>query len=149
VGGVAATVFSGPVTRLARPGPVMLCASATWGAALALFGLTTSAWAGLGILALAGAADALAVLSRTTIVQTHTPDALLGRVTAAETIVGQTGPHLGNLRGGLLAGWTSGATALITGGLMCMAAVGYVGARTPQLRAVPDTDEGVISGPGS
>ncbi|MFF1306518.1 MFS transporter [Streptomyces sp. NPDC058307] len=141
-GGVAATVFSGPVTRLARPGPVMLCASATWGAALALFGLTTSAWAGLGMLALAGAADALAVLSRTTIVQTHTPDALLGRVTAAEAIVGRAGPHLGNLRGGLLAGWTSGVTALITGGLMCVAAVGYVGARTPELRAVPVADEG-------
>lgn len=137
VGGVAATVFSGPVTRLARPGPVMLCASATWGAALALFGMTTSAWAGLGMLVLAGAADALAVLSRTTIVQTHTPDALLGRVTAAETIVGQAGPHLGNLRGGLVAGWTSGVTALITGGLMCVAAVAWVGARTPQLRAVP------------
>ena len=90
----------------------MLCASATWGAALALFGLTTSAWAGLGILAVAGAADALSVLSRTTIVQTHTPDALLGRVTAAETIVGQAGPHLGNLRGGLVAGWSSGVTAL-------------------------------------
>jgi predicted MFS family arabinose efflux permease len=141
VGGVAATVFSGPVTRLARPGSVMLCASAAWGAALALFGLTTSAWAGLGILALAGAADALAVLSRTTIVQTRTPDALLGRVTAAETIVGQAGPHLGNLRGGLLAGWSSGVTALITGGLMCVAAVAYVGASTPQLRAVPATSE--------
>ncbi|WP_405672350.1 MFS transporter [Streptomyces canus] len=141
VGGVAATVFSGPVTRLARPGPVMLCASATWGAALALFGLATSAWAGLGFLALAGAADALAVLSRTTIVQTRTPDALLGRVTAAEMIVGQAGPHLGNLRGGLVAGWSSGVTALITGGLMCVAAVGYVGASTPELRAVPATGE--------
>ncbi|KQW15573.1 MFS transporter [Streptomyces sp. Root369] len=141
VGGVAATVFSGPVTRLARPGPVMLCASATWGAALALFGLTTSAWAGLGFLALAGAADALAVLSRTTIVQTRTPDALLGRVTAAEMIVGQAGPHLGNLRGGLVAGWSSGVTALIAGGLLCVAAVGYVGASTPELRAVPATDE--------
>ncbi|WP_328747644.1 MFS transporter [Streptomyces sp. NBC_00285] len=141
VGGVAATVFSGPVTRLARPGPVMLCAAATWGAALALFGLTTSAWAGLGMLAVAGAADSLSVLSRTTIVQTHTPDALLGRVTAAETIVGQAGPHLGNLRGGLVAGWSSGVTALITGGLMCVAAVTYVGASTPELRAVPATDE--------
>jgi MFS family permease len=142
VGGVTATVFSGPVTRLARPGPVMLCASAAWGAALALFGLTTSAWVGLGVLALAGAADALAVLSRTTIVQTRTPDALLGRVTAAETIVGQAGPHLGNLRGGLVAGWSSGVTALIAGGLMCVAAVGYVGASTPQLREVPATGEG-------
>ncbi|MFF7761559.1 MFS transporter [Streptomyces griseorubiginosus] len=150
VGGVAATVLSGRVTRLGRPGPVMLCASATWGASLAVFGLTTSAWAGLALLALAGAADSLAVLSRTTIVQTHTPDALLGRVTAAETMVGQAGPHLGNLRGGLVAGWSSGATALITGGLLCVAAVGYVGASTPELRALPPTpdpiDEGSLEG---
>ncbi|MFD7130473.1 MFS transporter [Streptomyces sp. NPDC059894] len=134
VGGVAATAFSGPVTRLARPGPVMLCASGTWGAALALFGVTTNAWAGLGTLVLAGAADAVAVLSRTTIVQTRTPDALLGRVTAAETIVGQAGPHLGNLRAGVVAGRTSGATALVTGGLLCLLAVAWVAATTPQLR---------------
>ncbi|MER5749806.1 MFS transporter [Streptomyces sp. NPDC002088] len=134
VGGVATTAFSGPVTRLARPGPVMLCASGTWGVSLALFGLATSAWAGLGMLVLAGAADALAVLSRTTIVQTRTPDALLGRVTAAETIVGQAGPHLGNLRAGVVAGWSSGATALITGGLLCLVAVTAVGATTPELR---------------
>ncbi|NEY35629.1 MFS transporter [Streptomyces sp. PRKS01-65] len=143
LGGVAATALSGPVTRLGRPGPVMLCASATWGAALALFGLTTSAWAGLGMLALAGAADAVAVLARTTIVQTRTPDALLGRVTAAELVVGQAGPHLGGLRGGLVAGWTSGATALVTGGVLCLLAVAYVGIATPELRdGRPDkTDE--------
>ncbi|MGC0327714.1 MFS family permease [Streptomyces sp. SAI-170] len=134
VGGVAATAFSGPLTRLARPGPVMLVASGTWGAALVLFGMTEAAWAAFATLALAGAADSVAVLSRTTIIQTHTPDALLGRVTAAELIVGQAGPHLGNLRGGLLAGWTSGATALITGGLMCLAAVATVAGTTPELR---------------
>ncbi|MEV7181676.1 MFS transporter [Kitasatospora sp. NPDC093679] len=134
VGGVATTALSGPVTRLARPGPVMLGAAGTWGAALAGFGLTTSAWAGLGFLVVAGAADALAVLSRTTIVQTCTPDALLGRVTAAETIVGQAGPQLGNLRAGAVAGWSSGATALVTGGLLCLAAVTAVGTSTPELR---------------
>ena len=134
VGGVTSTALSGPLTRLARPGPVMLCASAAWGVMLALFGLTTSAWAGLGMLAVAGAADAVAVLSRTTIVQTHTPDALLGRVTAAEMIVGQAGPQLGNLRAGVVAGWTSGATALVVGGALCVAAVSGVAASTPELR---------------
>ncbi|RKE16898.1 MFS transporter [Streptomyces sp. TLI_171] len=135
VGGVTATAFSGRLTRLAHPGPAMLAASALWGAALAAFGLTTSAWAGLALLVLAGAADALAVLCRSTIIQTRTPDALLGRVTAAETIVGQAGPQLGNLRAGLVAGWTSGLTALVTGGLLCVAAVAAVGVTTPQLRA--------------
>lgn len=134
VGGVTATALSGAVTRLGRPGLVMLCGAGTWGVALALLGLVRSPWAGLGLLVVAGAADALSVVSRTTIVQTRTPDALLGRVTAAEQIVGQAGPHLGNLRGGLLAGWTSGATALVMGGLMCVLAVAYVGAGTPELR---------------
>ncbi|MGV9451247.1 MFS transporter [Streptomyces sp. NPDC003635] len=134
VGGVTATALSGWVTRLARPGAVMLCGAAAWGGALALFGLTTNAWAGLGLLAVAGAADSVSVLSRTTIVQTRTPDALLGRVTAAEAIVGQAGPHLGNLRGGVVAGWTSGPTALVTGGLLCVLAVAYVATSTPELR---------------
>ena len=135
VGGITASVFSGTVTRLGRPGPVMLLGASTWGAALAAFGLMTNPWAGLGFLALAGAADACSVVSRSTIIQTHTPDALLGRVSAAEQIVGQAGPNLGNLRGGLVAGWTSGATALFTGGLLCVLAVAGVGAGTPELRA--------------
>ncbi|GAB2743047.1 MFS transporter [Streptomyces bullii] len=142
VGGVTASALSGTVTGLGRPGLVMLCGAGTWGAALALFGLMTDPWAGLGLLALAGAADSVSVLSRTTIVQTRTPDALLGRVTAAEQIVGQAGPHLGNLRGGVLAGWTSGATSLVTGGLLCLLAVVYVGTSTPELRdKAPAPDE--------
>ncbi|MER6075504.1 MFS transporter [Streptomyces sp. NPDC001817] len=134
VGGVTATALSGAVTRLGRPGPVMLGAAAVWGAALVLFGLTTSPWLGLALLAVAGAGDATSVVCRSTIVQTRTPDALLGRVTAAEQIVGQAGPSLGNVRGGLVAGWTSGAASLITGGLLCLLAVGAVAATTPELR---------------
>jgi MFS family permease len=134
VGGIAASALSGSVTRLGRPGPVMLCGAGTWGLALALFGLMSNPWAGLGLLVLAGAADTTSVISRSTIVQTRTPDTLLGRVTAAEQIVGQAGPNLGNLRGGLVAGWSSGATALVTGGLLCLLAVGFVGATTPELR---------------
>jgi MFS family permease len=134
IGGVLASALSGAVTHLGRPGLVMLFGAGVWGAALASFGVMSSPWVGLGLLVVAGGADALSVLSRTTIVQTRTPDALLGRVTAAEQIVGQAGPHLGNMRAGLAAGATSGATALVTGGLLCVVAVVYVGVSTPELR---------------
>ncbi|MER6004163.1 MFS transporter [Nonomuraea angiospora] len=134
VGGVVASVFSGTFTRLPRPGVVMLAGSATWGGALALFGVSTDPWAGLAFLVLAGAADTVSVVSRSTIVQLHTPNELLGRVSAAEQIVGQAGPDLGNMRGGLVADATSGAVALISGGLLCLAAVAAVGASTPDLR---------------
>jgi predicted MFS family arabinose efflux permease len=133
-GGVIASVFSGTFTRLPRPGLVMLGGSAAWGAALALFGAVPDPWLGLAFLVVAGAADTVAVVSRSTIVQLHTPDALLGRVVAAEQIVGQAGPDVGNMRGGLVAGATSGAAALVSGGVLCLAAVVLVGAATPGLR---------------
>jgi MFS family permease len=135
VGGVAASVFSGAFTRLRRPGLVMLCGSTAWGVSLALFGVAPDPWSGFAFLALAGAADTVAVVSRSTVVQLHTPNALLGRVAAAEQIVGRAGPDVGNLRGGLVAGLTSGTTALVSGGLLCVAAVALIARTTPALRS--------------
>ncbi|GAB3155519.1 MFS transporter [Amycolatopsis stemonae] len=134
VGGVAASVFSGTFTRLPRPGLVMLAGSVTWGGALALFGPAPDPWLGLGCLVLAGAADTVSVVSRGALVQLNTPDALLGRVAAAEQIVGQAGPDLGNVRAGLTASVTSGTAALVGGGVLCVVAVLLVGAATPGLR---------------
>lgn len=135
VGGVAASLFSGTFTRLPRPGLVMLGGSATWGAALTLFGMSPSPWAALAFLVIAGAADTVSVVSRSTVVQMHTPHELLGRVSAAEQIVGQAGPDIGNMRGGLVADVSSGATALVSGGLLCLGAVAVVGATTADLRS--------------
>lgn len=134
VGGVAASILSGTFTRLPRPGLVMLGGSVTWGAALTLFGMSPNPWAGLAFLVVAGAADTVSVVSRSTVVQTHTPSALLGRVSAAEQIVGQAGPDIGNMRAGLVADATSGAAALIGGGLLCLGAVAVVGATHADLR---------------
>ncbi|MFJ7150699.1 MFS transporter [Streptomyces sp. NPDC100445] len=134
VGGVAASLFSGTFTRSPRPGLVMLAGSATWGAALTLLGVAPGPCAALALLVLAGAADTVSVVSRGTVVQTHTPDALLGRVGAAEQIVGQAGPDLGNMRGGLVADATSGTAALVSGGLLCLGAVAVVGLTTADLR---------------
>lgn len=134
VGGVGASVLSGAFTRLPRPGLVMLAGSATWGVSLAAFGISSNRWLAFAFLALAGAADTLAVVSRSTIVQLNTPDALMGRVTAAEQIVGQACPELGNMRGGLVAGVTSGAVALVSGGLSCLLAVGLIAVANPGLR---------------
>jgi MFS family permease len=134
VGGVAASVLSGAFTRLPRPGLVMLAGSATWGVSLAAFGISPDRWLAFGFLALAGAADTLAVVSRSTIVQLNTPDALMGRVTAAEQIVGQACPELGNMRGGLVAGVTSGTVALVSGGLSCLLAIALIAVANPGLR---------------
>ena len=134
VGGVVASAFSGVFTRAARPGVVMLVGSLGWGVSLALFGLSTNPWVGLGFLVLAGVADTVSVVSRGALVQLHTPDSMLGRVAAAEQIVGQGGPDVGNMRAGLVAGATSGTFSLVSGGVLCVVAVALVGATTPRLR---------------
>jgi len=133
-GGVTASIFSGAFTRSTRPGAVMLVGSAVWGAAVALFGLALNPLLGLSFLVLAGAADTVSVVSRSTIVQLHTPDELRGRVAAAEQIVGHAGPDVGNMRGGLVADAMSGRAALLSGGLLCVAVVVLIGMRTPGLR---------------
>ncbi|MGW6276835.1 MFS transporter [Kribbella sp. NPDC055071] len=135
VGGVAASMLSGTFTRLPRHGVVMLVGSAGWGVALVLFAFSPVPWLALVFLAVAGAADTVSVVSRSTIVQLHTPSELLGRVSAAEQIVGQAGPDLGNLRGGLVAQFTSPVLALASGAVLCVAAVAAVAVTTPGLRA--------------
>jgi MFS family permease len=134
VGGVVASALSGTFTRRARQGVVMLVGATAWGIALAAFAIVTDPWAGLAWLVVAGAADTVSVVARSTIVQLHTPDAMMGRVTAAEQIVGRGGPELGNLRGGLVAAASTGTFALISGGVACVAAVTLIGATTPGLR---------------
>jgi MFS family permease len=134
VGGVLASAFSGSFTSAARPGRVMLASAALWGLALTAFGLVDSLLPTLLALAVAGAADTVSVVSRGTITQLATPDALRGRVSSLEGIVGVSGPDVGNVRAGLVAGWTSPELALSLGGLMCVAGVGWVAWRNVAVR---------------
>lgn len=135
VGGVLASVFSGTFTRYHRPGVAMIIGAAAWGISLAGFGWAADPWIGFGFLIVAGAADTMSVVCRGTVIQLETPDALRGRVGAVEQMVGVSGPDLGNLRGGIVAGLSSGATALVSGGLLCVIAVAAVGAGVPELRS--------------
>ena len=134
VGGVLALVLSGVFTRAARPGRVMLAAAATWGLAVTAFGLVDGLVPTMLALAVAGAADTISVVSRGTLTQLATPDAFRGRVSAAEGMVGAGGPDLGNVRAGLVAGLTSASVALVSGGALCLAAVGWVAVRNRSVR---------------
>ncbi len=133
-GGLLATGFSGRFSAARRPGAAMLAAATTWGLALTVFGLTSRLWLALTALAVAGVADSLAVLSRTTIVQLATPDAYRGRVGAIDHVVGLGGPELGNFRGGLVASLTSTGLALVSGGLLSVVGILAVSALFPALR---------------
>lgn len=124
IGGVLATVVSGPLGRVARPGLGMLQSVVVWGVALAGFGVARSLVLTMACLIVAGMADVVSVVLRSTIIQIATPDHYRGRVNAAEIMVGGNVPQLGTFRAGLVAQATSPAISATLGG--AMAAVGAV-----------------------
>ena len=134
VGGVAAGLLSGTITHAGRTGAIQLVAAGVWGAALIGFGLSGSWAAALLFLAIAGAADTVAVICRGATVQLATTDAYRGRVSSVEQIVGAAGPEIGNLRAGIVAGLTSAGFSVVSGGLLCVVGVVAVAATHPSLR---------------
>jgi len=44
------------------------------------------------------------------------------------------GPQLGELEAGLVAQWLGAVVSVVTGGLACVAATGWIAATTPPLR---------------
>jgi MFS family permease len=134
VGGTIAGMLSGTITHAGRAGIVQLGAAATWGAALIGFGLVASWWPALLCLAVAGAADTVAVISRGALVQLATDDRYRGRVSSVEQVVGVAGPELGNVRAGLLASLTSAGFAVVAGGVLCVVGVAVVAMTHSTLR---------------
>ena len=121
VGGLASAAFSGPVRHVSRQGRAMLAAVAVWGAAFAGFAVAPGLWLTLGLLAVAGAADTFTVVFRGAIVTAATPDQLLGRVMAADYVIGAGGGQLGNLEAGALGSLASPTISAVTGGLVTIA----------------------------
>jgi hypothetical protein len=126
-------VFSGPVRHVRRPGRALLVTSAIWGAGIAVFGAVQPFWLAFGALAIAGAADTASVVFRGTIVQMVTPDALRGRVSAADYIVGFGGPQVGNVEAGALGSLISPAFSAVSGGIGTVIGAALIGLLLPAM----------------
>jgi MFS family permease len=134
LGGLLAGLFSGRITRAKRQGFVMVIASAVWGLGVMGAGLVANLVGVLALLAVAGAADVASVVSRATIIQTVTPDAFRGRVSALDFLVGAGGPKLGDLRAGFVADVTSGWFSMAIGGAVSAVLALVIAASVPSLR---------------
>lgn len=124
VGGLVGSGLSGRLGHVARPGRKILVSVAVWGAAVAAFGVARPLWVALAAIVVAGIADSVSVILRAALVQTSTPDALRGRVSAVDYVVGAGGPQLGNLRAGVVGSLTTPATSAVAGGLAVVVVAG-------------------------
>jgi len=122
------------VDRIVHRGRVLLWAVAGYGLATVVFGLSQSFWLTFTCLALAGATDTVSVVLRNLTRQLATPDHLRGRMTSVNMIFFLGGPQLGELEAGLVAQAFGAPVSVVTGGIGCLIATGWIAAKTPQLR---------------
>ncbi|MGW0363359.1 MFS transporter [Streptomyces sp. NPDC002990] len=129
VGALMGGLFSGWQGRIRRHGLAILLAVGAWGLAVAVFGLTRNLWLGLFFLALAGCADTVSMVFRTTMLQAATPDEMRGRLQGVFIVVVAGGPRLGDFLAGTAADLTSPAVAITGGGLGCVLVTGLLALR--------------------
>ena len=132
-GALISSLGSGWARHVRRQGLVVAIAAAFWGAAIAAFGFANPLWLALLLLAVAGAADDVSAIMRSTILLTVTPDHLRGRLIGIEFAQVASTPALGNLEAGVVASLTSVRFSIVSGGLACIAGTAVVVALVPAL----------------
>jgi hypothetical protein len=131
VGAVIVTLLGGVIARVHRHGLGVVLAIAVWGLAITLFGLTSTLGLGLVLLAVAGAADTVSAVYRSTILQVATPPGMQGRLQAVFIVVVTGGPRLGDLEAGAVATAFSPRLSVVSGGLACLAGIGLLSLAVP------------------
>jgi MFS family permease len=127
------------IVLTARPisqnvGVKMLVAVGVFGAVTVAFGLSTSYWLSLGLLAMLGAADMISVFVRSTLVQLHTPDEMRGRLSAISGLAISASNELGEMESGLAAALLGATGAVVAGGIGAMAITALWAVFFPQIR---------------
>ena len=121
LGAALSAIFSGPLQRIYKQGTAIVWSIVGWGAAIAAFGMTRNLYFALFLLAVAGAADNISAIFRTTMMQIVVPDEYRGRLQGLFTVVVAGGPRLGDFESGTVAAIGGEQVSVVSGGLACIA----------------------------
>lgn len=131
-GALIATLMSAWTGKVHRHGAAVIWAAAIWGVAITVFGLSTNLWLSLILLAIAGGADMISAIFRSTIWNGTVPDHLRGRLSGVEMLSYMSGPLLGNAESGLVAAAAGTRFSVVSGGILCVVGVAACAWRLPQ-----------------
>ena len=87
----------------------------------------------LALLAVAGAADFISAVLRSSILLAATPDHMRGRLSGIELAQVAGAPMLGNVEAGLVASVTSVRFSVVSGGIICVAGTIAIALALPAL----------------
>jgi MFS family permease len=134
IGAVTAALVISQLPTIRRQGPVFLTAVLAFGLSTIAFGFTRTFPMAMLALVFIGASDSVSTIIRNTIRQLQTPDYIRGRMVSINQIFFMGGPQLGEVEAGVVAQLLGAPFAIISGGLGCILAVGWVVRRFPHLR---------------
>jgi hypothetical protein len=112
----------------------MLVSVAVYGVATVIFALSTVVWLSMLMLATLGAADAVSVFVRQSLIQIVTPDPMRGRVTAVSSLFISASNELGEFESGVAARILGPVGAAVFGGVGSVVLTGVWAKLFPQLR---------------
>ncbi len=133
VGAFLAALTSGWSSHVTWPGKALIGAVLAWGVAAIGVGLAPNPALALAALGAMGFADTVSEMLRVALLQRHTPDHLLGRVSSLWMIQAMVSPALGNMQAGFLARVASPRFALICGGAISVVASVLIARAWPAL----------------
>lgn len=141
-GALLASLTSGWTKNIHRHGMMVTIAAVLWGVAIIFFGLADSIVPALLLLAAAGFFDMISGIFRGSIWNQTIPNYLRGRLASIEMMSYLTGPMLGSAKMGIVAERFGVKAALVSGGVLCVAAVVMAAVFLPKF-ATYDGREGV------
>ncbi len=115
-------------------GGLLFGALILFGMATVTFGLSTSIPLSITALVVLGAADSISVVVRSSLVQLNTPDHMLGRVSAVNTLFIGASNQLGEFESGVTAALLGAVPAVVLGGVGTIAIAGLWMWLFPELR---------------
>jgi MFS family permease len=141
-GALLASLTSGWTKNVHKHGLLVTIAAVMWGVAIIFFGLSDSIIFALLSIGAAGFFDMISGIFRGAIWNQTIPNHLRGRLASIEMMSYLTGPMLGSAKMGIVAERFGVKTAIISGGILCVAAVGLTALFLPKFLAY-DGREGV------
>ncbi len=132
LGAFLASVTSGWSAAVRHHGRAIGLAAAAWGVAIIGFGLAPALWIALVALAVAGAADMISGLFRSTLWNQTIPDEMRGRLAGIEMISYSSGPALGNLESGIVGALAGVRISVVSGGAFCVLGTAVLCALLPR-----------------
>jgi MFS family permease len=115
-------------------GRSLFASVAAFGACMIVFALSRSFWLSFALLFASGVFDNVSVVIRSTLLQTRTPEHVLGRVSAVNQIFIGSSNEIGAFESGVAARLMGVVPSVIFGGCMTLLVVAITAWRAPKLR---------------